>query len=208
MKRNAPSMLRGGTCSRVWGVVRVGCAPLMSWALLLPACQKQAAQPPVPQAASRPALHAAPLSTAAQTPDNILAILQLWSAGRKDEAIEALVTSSKSGAPATNYRPYDLTEQQFIALPVAEQNTRRGEMVATFETLRDLVRAMERRARDAAAAGDRASAEALYRAMKAVGSANMGPEVTKLAEITGKSFVKWADQGLAELSENERRVSP
>jgi len=80
-------------------------------------------------------------------------------------------------------------------------------MVATFESLRNLVRETERRARESAAAGHRAEAEALYRAMKVVGSANTGPEVTSLADVVGKSFVKWADAGLAALAERERDSS-
>ncbi len=147
------------------------------------------------QASSRPAEPQTPRPAA----PSIGTVLDQWTAGRHEEALSTLMTISESYAAPACYRPFDITEPQFVALPQAEREALREKMLAGLVVLRKIARELDRRAREAAAAGDPERAAKLLEVMKRLGAANRGPEVTRLVDLVGQAIEKLAERGLSEL---------
>lgn len=69
-----------------------------------------------------------------------------------------------------------------------------------IQTLKELVRAVADEAKAAAARGDATSALRYYTAIRECGQALQSPEFSQLVQLTGKGFVKLADEGLSKLN--------
>ena len=160
---------------------------------------------PGPQAASQPAGASGSNATAL----DINTVADKWIAGKHDEAIELLLRLGRSSCAPACYRPYQLSEKQFIALPKAEQDSLREEMMARMRVVIAVALEVEARAKKSLANGDVAGAEKLFRAIKQLGASNRGPEVTQLANFSCKGIEERGDAGLAEVAEQRgKRSSP
>lgn len=135
-------------------------------------------------------------------------ILQQWSAGHPDEAVANFLQLYDEDAPDSSYRPFDLSEHQFVLLPAGERDPLKQEMLAKFAILQKFSRELQSQAKAAVAAGDYARAKRLLLAMKQLGQANTGPEVTLLANLVGTAIEALANQELAELDDAEARGTP
>lgn len=99
---------------------------------------------------------------------------------------------------AGNLKLFDLTEEQFIALPEARRAVVQEQMLAKMRVLREVTREIDHRASNAWTAGDRDEAITLLQYLKRVGGANRGAGVTKVVELAGKAVEELVDQRLAE----------
>ena len=140
-----------------------------------------------------------PPATRALAVRDVGAILDRYSAGAHDEAIHMLLRLAQSDAAPVRYRPFYLTEKEFIALPQAERDALSKKMLATAKTMRQLARELTRRALEASESGKSAESAEFLMAAKRLGSANRGPEVTLLIGLVGKAIETLADKRLAEL---------
>jgi len=138
-------------------------------------------------------------SSPASAGPNIGDVLESWKAGRRDEAIAALRGMYDRQAPASDYRPYQISEQEFVALP--DWQDRQAEMLRTQESLRELSRELYARAGQARKAGRRDEARVLLETLKRLGAANRGPDLTLLMNYLGEAMEKLADKGMAELND-------
>jgi hypothetical protein len=165
-----------------------------------PTSGKKASPPAEPQAP--PAAAASAASTPTSQP--IEAILDQWSAGQREEAIQALLALYDSQAAEVCYRPCSMSEQEFVA-QWGEKGAVWGEafrqkLAAQLGVLRQIARELERRAKEAAAAGDLAAATRLLETLKRVGAANRAPGLVLIAGLVGEKLEEVADAGLAELN--------
>jgi len=129
-------------------------------------------------------------------------ILDLWDAGRKDLAVAAFLALAESGADAQAYRPYHLTEQQFVALASNERERLiADEFLPRQKLLRQLVRTLvDEIAPEAIASGNREKARAILTGVKRLGTANTGPEVMLVIHYMGRAIKELAERKLAELT--------
>lgn len=172
-------------------------------AALVSGCSRDATPTHEPGLATQPetegqsstATAASPASGPAQL--DIHLVLKTYQAGQTDEAVRLLLVLTEPDAPPERLWLYDLSEEQFVKL--VDWQAKRDEMVARFRELGHLTREIERRA--AAAAGDFATAERLYLAIRRLGVASTGPANTKFADAFGHSLVRRADAALAGLKE-------
>ena len=128
-------------------------------------------------------------------------VLALMSDKRQEQAIELFLELVDSDPPPSVLRPVQLSEDQFIRLPRAERERLQEELLATFDQVRALAKEIERRAQDSLAREDRPRAKRLLEGLRQFGAANIGPEVTKLAELVGQAMVNLAEQGLSAINE-------
>ncbi len=127
-------------------------------------------------------------------------MLRAGAEGQLDPAVELLLQLVAGRADAAAYRPFRLSEQQFVALAPAEREALRDQMLTTLDGMRAVARELERRARDAHLAGDSAGAARHLHAMKQLGAANREPEVPQLVDLVGKTIAERADAVLSELT--------
>lgn len=132
-------------------------------------------------------------------------VLDCWVAGRREEAIRMLLDLSESQIAPSYYRPFELSEQQVAALPLAKREALKVNMLAGLDVLREVVRDMERRGKEAAAAGEFDTAKRMFLALKRVGAANRGPEVNLLVGSVGNVTEFIADKGLSDLKKEWTR---
>lgn len=137
---------------------------------------------------------------------NIREILDDWSAGRADVAIDSLLKLAESSASDADFRPILMSETTFVN-EYTQQVSRTsheeaGEWakreLAGCTALMDLSRELVRRARIAQSTADDAAAKRLFLCLKRVGNANVGndEEVCKMVNLVGRSLIKEADEGL------------
>lgn len=134
--------------------------------------------------------------------------LHHWSSGAPDDAVHVLLDLADTQADAVRYRPFNISEEQFLGLPAAERDALREKMLTTLEVMRDLARELDRRAREARLVGESASAARHLLAMKRLGEANRGPELTLLVDLVGKAIAERADKGMSELKVQEAGDAP
>lgn len=117
-------------------------------------------------------------SATAPTAVGMSEVLRHWSAGAPDDAVQVLLDLADTQADAVRYRPFNISEHQFVALPPAERDALREKMLTTLDVMRDLARELDRRAREAHRVGESASAARHLLAMKRLGEANRGVRAT------------------------------
>lgn len=147
------------------------------------------------------AMASAELPSTAGSGYDINDILQQWSEGQKDEAIEKFLQLYDDKAQHNKYRVSNLTEKQFIDRPMAEREKLKQEMTVEFGLLHKFNRAMQSIVKADIAAGNYAKAKRLLLVLKQLGQANNGSQVTKLAGMFGILIENQADEGLAKLSD-------
>lgn len=135
-------------------------------------------------------------------------ILQQWSPGHPEEAVANFLQLYDEDAPASSYRPFDLSEQEFVSLPQTERDRLKQEMLARFGVLQKFKRELQSQAQAAVAAGDFATGKRLLLAMKRLGAANTGPQVTLLAGLVGKAIEALADRELDKLYKGQGGATP
>jgi len=144
-------------------------------------------------------------SASAPAPLHIDDVLDQWVAGRREEAIRMLLDLSDSQQVSDYYRPFDLSEQEVVALPLTKREALKANMLVSLDVLREIVREIERRAKQALAAGEFETAKRMFLALKRVGTANRSPEVNLLVGSVGNAIDKIADQGLSDLKNGRTR---
>jgi hypothetical protein len=138
---------------------------------------------------------------------HIRSVLELWSRGRQDEAVEEFLRLAETDVPAERFRPVALSAHAFVeeykrvtarTSPLEAEQWKLRTLEGCTLLLR-LSREVARRGREAVDAGDDAKAERLFRALRRVGEANTGgeAEVTETVHIVGQSMLKQADKGFA-----------
>jgi len=135
-------------------------------------------------------------------PDGVVdihVVVQRWSTNQKDEAVHAFLLLYETNAAVERYRPYNMTEQQFAALPSDEWPVLRGEMAAFVEPLREFVDEVDRRGKNAISEGDFKAAARIYDALEKLAQANIGRDVPLLFNLIGKWVDKRVKAGQAEL---------
>ncbi len=145
-----------------------------------------------------PATRDAPGATAAG--HEIRGVLTRWSGGEQEAALQTLLDMSGRRAPLASFRTFNMPEPQFTALPLAERDRLRAEMLAELKTLRELSRELHARAKRAVSTADFGAAQQLFEAEQHVGAANCGPDVPDLVALVGCAIQQRADTGLAELN--------
>ncbi len=138
-------------------------------------------------------------TTSATSPAHadVNAVVQLAASGRTDEAVRLLLTLAQADKPSETLRLSAWSEEEFVKLPNWEAE--RDHLAAATRELNTVVREILNRAEAATAAGDLVAAEQLLHAIKRLGTANIGPKHTRLADIYGQSLVRRADAELARL---------
>lgn len=173
---------------------------LGAWLVAPAGCSRQGSEGPPPAATAPAAGRAAIVSHG-----HINVVLDLWKAGRKEEAVGELLRLTASEAPAESFRPSNLSEDQFVAMfkQVSEQEAERlrSDLADRCTSLLQILREMNRRGMAAADAGDLAEAERFFSCLKRVAHANQGPEsmLTKIVNQVGQGAAKWADEGFTKL---------
>jgi hypothetical protein len=114
-------------------------------------------------------------------------ILEHWSAGEHAHAIELLVEAAEDGR---DLRAFHLSESAFIALPEQERTAAHAAKIARAETLGAIARSVRSAARSAAEQGNQEQADRLAGALKAVGEANTGNDLTQLANLVGEAILR------------------
>ncbi len=134
-------------------------------------------------------------------PHNINDVLALIAEERKGRAVELFLELVDGRPEPSALRPIRLSEEDFVRLPATERDRLQEELLSTFGHARALAKEIDRRARDALAEGNRDRARKLLEGLKHLGAANVGPEVTKLAELVGEAMVRLAEDGLSAMKE-------
>ena len=149
-----------------------------------------------------------PPADSAPVSRDINAVLDRYSAGEYDTSIRMLLELAQSGATPLSYRPFNLTEKEFIALPQAERDALGEKMVVRLKIMRELARELGQRALKASMPGESTKSAELLMAAKRLGGANQGPEVTLVVDLVGQAIENLADRHLSQLdqqtSENTR----
>ena len=135
-------------------------------------------------------------------------ILQQWSAGKTEVSLRNLLQLYDEKAPQIKYRPFDISELRFAIKSSAVRKKMQKEMEARFKILKKFNQDMQSQAKAATAAGDNAKARQILLALKQLGQANTGPEVTLLAGLFGKMIESQADKELALLGEAQSGGTP
>lgn len=110
-----------------------------------------------------------------------------------------LLVLCESDARISALRPYVMSERQFVTLPETQRESLRMRMAERMIVMRDVGREAIGRGQAAAATGKLSEARRLLRAVKRLGAANRGPQVTLVADLVGKALEDRADIALAEL---------
>jgi hypothetical protein len=126
----------------------------------------------------------------------IARILDDYAAGRRDEAVAAVLKLYDAQAEDRAWRPYVLSEREAVALPEKERVRLQQEMIDRGVTIRGLGRELRQRAVEAAQRGDNELAGRLVGALRRFGQANQGESVTKLMDLLGKALEELADRPL------------
>lgn len=150
----------------------------------------------------------AEMPTIASSGYDINDILQQWSSGQEDEAIEKFLQLYDDKAPQSKYRPFDISELRFAVKSGAVRKKMQLEMEARFIILKKFNQNMQSQAKAAIAAGDNAKARQILLALKQLGQANTGTKVTLLAGLFGKMIESQADKELAVLGEAQNGGTP
>ena len=122
-------------------------------------------------------------------------VLQLWAEDRKDSAVALFLELVDQHAPPAALRPSQLSEEQFVSLPRGERERLQAELLATFKQTRLFAKHIEHLGNEALAKGDTEKAKRYFEALHRLGATNMGPDVTKLANMIGELAVKLAQRG-------------
>jgi len=129
-------------------------------------------------------------------PTPIARILDDYAAGRRDEAVAAVLKLYDAQAEDRAWRPYVLSEREFVALPEKERTRLQKEMIDRSATIRGLGKELHQRAVEAAQRGDSELAARLVGALGRFGQANQGDSVTKLMDLVGKALEELAERPL------------
>jgi len=129
-------------------------------------------------------------------PAPIWQVLDDWVAGRQDEAVAGVLKLYDEQAADNAWRPYPLSEKEFVALSAERRTALQQEMIDRGDRMRELGKELRRRAIEAAQRGDSDQATRLVGALRRFGQANRGEEVTLLMDLYGKYLEKLADQPL------------
>lgn len=169
--------------------------------LALTTCSCRSAAPaPGPDAAKSPATQATPTASAPSV--HVNAVLARWADQHHEEAIALLVELCASNADDSALRAYDMSEREFISLPEAQREFLRMRMAERMSVMGAVGREAIGRGQAAAATGKLSEARRLLRAVKRLGAANRGPQVTLVADLVGQALEDRADIALAELGQD------
>jgi len=138
----------------------------------------------------------------------ILQVLDDWAAGRRDEAVAGVLKFYDDRAADSAWRPYPLSEKEFVALSAEQRTALQQEMLDRGERIRELGKELRRRAIEAVQRGDGDQAARLVGALRRFGQANRGEAVTLLMDLYGKYLEKLADQPLLSSPTQPSAASP
>jgi hypothetical protein len=109
-----------------------------------------------------------------------------WEAERHEEAVETLLALADTDTRHTDWRLHDVSEAEFIKLPLDKLEAHKAEMLTSYDSLRGLLRALVDRVRGRLAADNVAEIARALRVLDHIAEANQGSEVTLLAEMHGR----------------------
>ena len=92
-----------------------------------------------------------------------------------------------------------LSEDQFKALSMAEEQVKSSQMTSQLDSLKALVRAVIQAGDDALAKGDAAGARKYFTSVEQCGTALDSTNNLKLAQLVGQAFEKRAQSELAKI---------
>ena len=127
-------------------------------------------------------------------------VLASWESGKKDEAVEQLLSIRWAGPDVFADMPMmNLSEQGFASLPRDERTRIQKELIELVGTLRALVRHAVAAGDDAQASGDKQTAKAHYQAVLNLGQAVSSPQRTLLIQQVGKTIATVGREKLSAL---------
>ncbi len=139
----------------------------------------------------------------AKSDARINGILDSWAVGSKAQAINELMKIADGSDDATLFRPYDFSEEAFVALPRSEREALQKEMLERYSLLKRFALDVRERAQQAVVNGERSKAERMLAVMKQLGEANTGPDVTSVAQLIGRFIRERAAESLDELKSGD-----
>lgn len=141
----------------------------------------------------------AAVQTAQTHADDIHDVLEYWTTGERDTAIRLVLELVAHPDADSRCRLYHMTEAEFAALPLSEQQRTRDEMLSKQTSLRFIARELMLRGEENETHGLLNEPREYYVAAKRLGAANRGAEVTMLIDLVGKSIEERADEAIARL---------
>ncbi len=153
--------------------------------VLLTGCDKQ--PPPDEPAESEPASQA----WSGRDP------LALWNEGKSSEALDALGEWAGLREPPLLIEA--MSERAFASLAPDRREQVRSKVMRQQRAMRNLAREVDRRARAALAAGDRATARSMAHMIKTLATTHQGERVLKITHLTSQAIEQVADKLLRDI---------
>ena len=175
-------------------ILKISAISAVMAAILLAGCGKQNTSSGTPLAQAKEPAGSSSAAAVAQ------AALSAWQQGDKAGAVSNFLAVVWSARPLfVADSPLNLSENQFKALSVADQQARSNEMLKQIASLKQLAAAVAQAGRDAVAKGDTALAQKYIASLKQCGTALSGPDYTALLQLVGKAFNTMADTESAKI---------
>ncbi len=117
--------------------------------------------------------------------------IMLWDKGKHDAALEALGAWARLGDPPPLVEA--MSEREFTSLAPDRRQQVLSKVMRQQRAMREMAREIDRRARAALAAGDRATARSLAHTLKALATAHQGEHVLEITNLVGQAIQQVAD---------------
>jgi hypothetical protein len=128
--------------------------------------------------------------------------LTAWQQGNKAAAVSSFLAVDWSVRPLfAADSPLNLSENQFMALSVAEREAKSKDMLAQISSLKQMAQAVVQAGHDAVSKGDVAQARKFFTSLKQCGTALESPDCMQLVQLVGKAFVKMSDTELTKIGQ-------
>ncbi len=127
-------------------------------------------------------------------------VLRLWLDGRRDEAQAALLALAESADPVARLRLFHIREDEVMQMTEAERELCMEIIFEKFEDFRRFSRElMDRVKEEYGKTKDAKAAQRIYLALRRLGEANTGPEVTAHADLCGQACRNVAERAYSDM---------
>jgi len=139
-------------------------------------------------------------NTASSAPPISQPALTAWQRGDKEAAVSSFLAADWSARPLfASDSALSLSENQLDALPLAELQSKSGEVASQLDSLKALARAVVQAGDDAVAKGDTTQARKCFTTVQQCGEALDSTNCPRLAQFVGQAFKKSAQSELAKI---------
>jgi len=127
-------------------------------------------------------------------PSEMNTVLQLWAENKQDKALEQFIALHRAKGDNQAFRVFARSEKEFVQLPEAKRSSVHDQILKTSDQLRDFSRFVYEKAKSEFEQGSIDKSTALRKALKRLGEANTGEDLTELANMVGDAIVELADR--------------